>query len=144
MVPIDSWSRVSQKALAFALSVSSDVQAVHVQSEEDARSNGRNQLLENWHSRVEQPAHNSGKPVPKLVLLSSPYRFVVQPIVNHVLALEHQNKGRIIAVVIPQLVEPHWYNYFLHNQRGQLLAALLGLKGDRRIVTINVPWYLKE
>jgi hypothetical protein len=32
----------------------------------------------------------------------------------------------------------------LHNQRGQLLAALLVLKGDRRIVTINVPWYLKE
>jgi amino acid transporter len=144
VVPIDSWSRVSQKALAVALSVSSDVQAVHVQSEEDARSNGRNQLLENWHSRVEQPAHNSGKPVPKLVLLSSPYCFVVQPIVDHVVALEQQNKGRIIAVVIPQLVEPHWYNYFLHNQRGQLLAALLVLKGDRRIVTINVPWYLKE
>jgi hypothetical protein len=61
-----------------------------------------------------------------------------------VIALEHQNKGRTIAVVIPQLVEARWYNYFLHNQRGQLLTALMVLKGDRRIVTINVPWYLKE
>jgi hypothetical protein len=143
VVPIDAWSRVSQKALAFALSVSPDVQAVHVQSEDDQESNGRNKLQENWRTRVEEPARKAGKPVPKLVVLSSPYRFVVHPIVDHVIALEHQNKGRTIAVVIPQLVEPHWYKYFLHNQRGQLLAALLVLKGDRRIVTINVPWYLK-
>jgi hypothetical protein len=82
--------------------------------------------------------------VPKLVILSSPYRFVVQPIVDHVLEIEKQNKDRTIAVVIPQLIEPHWYDYFLHNQRSQLLAALMVLKGDRRIVTINVPWYLHE
>jgi hypothetical protein len=73
------------------------------------------------------------------VILSSPYRFVVQPVVDHVLEVERQNKDRMIAVVIPQLVEPHWYNYSLHNQRGQLLAALMMLKGDRRIVTIGVP-----
>ena len=144
VVPIEAWSRVSQKALAFALSVSPDVQAVHVQSRENDDPDPGKKLLEIWRTRVEEPATKAGQPVAKLVLLSSPYRFVVQPLVDYVIALEHQNKDRTIAVVIPQLVEPRWYNYFLHNQRGQLLAALLALKGERRIVTINVPWYLKE
>ena len=44
--------------------------------------------------------------------------------------------------MIPELVSRRWYHYFLHNQRGKLLAALLLVKGDRRIVIINVPWYL--
>jgi hypothetical protein len=61
-----------------------------------------------------------------------------------VLELERQHSDRHVAVVIPHLVEPRWYNYFLHNQRGDLLAAFLFLKGDRRIVTINVPWYLRK
>jgi hypothetical protein len=47
-----------------------------------------------------------------------------------------------VAVVIPALVARHWYHNFLHNQRGKLLAALLLIKGDRRIAIINVPWYL--
>ena len=82
--------------------------------------------------------------VPELVVVRSPYRFVVQPIVDHVLALESQHPNRTIAVVISHLVEPRWYNYFLHNQRWDLLAELLFLKGDRPNVTINVPWYLSE
>ena len=56
---------------------------------------------------------------------SSPYRFVVQPIVDYVLALEREYEDRTIAVVIPQLMERRWYYYFLHNQRLQLLAAQL-------------------
>jgi hypothetical protein len=79
-----------------------------------------------------------------LVILPSPYRFVIQPILEHVLAVERQHENRIVAVVIPNLVERRWYHAFLHNQHGKLLAALLLIKGDRRIVIVNVPWYLDE
>jgi hypothetical protein len=48
-----------------------------------------------------------------------------------------------VAVVIATMVEQHWYHYFLHNQRGQMLTALLLLSGNQRINIINVPWYLK-
>jgi len=41
-----------------------------------------------------------------------------------------------------QLVERHWLHYFLHNQRGAVLKALLFVKGNQRISVINVPWYL--
>jgi hypothetical protein len=68
---------------------------------------------------------------------------VIQPILDFVLELEDEHKGRMIGVVIPALVEYHWYHYFLHNQRGELLTAMLLVKGDRRIVIIDVPWYLR-
>jgi len=48
-----------------------------------------------------------------------------------------------VAVLIPELVESHWHNYLIHNQRAQWLKALLLLKGTQRIVVINVPWYVE-
>jgi len=63
---------------------------------------------------------------------------------DYVLDLERKNPDREIAVLIPELVERRWYHYFLHNQRGEWLKALLLLKGDQRIIVINVPWYLSS
>jgi hypothetical protein len=77
------------------------------------------------------------------VTLPSPYRWVIKPILEYVLQTEAQNPGRQVAVVVPELVEKHWYHYPLHNQRAELLKAWLLLKGSRSIVLINVPWYLE-
>jgi hypothetical protein len=49
-----------------------------------------------------------------------------------------------IAVMIPEMVERHWFLQFLHNQRGSVIKALLYLKGNQRIIVINAPWYLKS
>jgi hypothetical protein len=76
------------------------------------------------------------------VVLKSPYRFVITPILDYALQQEKENPGRKIAVVVADLREKHWYHYLLHNQRGAALTALLMLNGTRRIVAINVPWYL--
>jgi len=35
------------------------------------------------------------------------------------------NPRRQIAVMIPEMVERHWFLQFLHNQRGSVLKALL-------------------
>jgi hypothetical protein len=56
--------------------------------------------------------------------------------------VESHNPGRQIAVIVPELVERHWYHYPLHNQRAELLKAYLLLKGSHHIVLINVPWYI--
>jgi hypothetical protein len=77
------------------------------------------------------------------VVLQSPYRLILAPIVEHVLELERTHPDQQIAVLIPELVERHWYHYFLHNKRASVLKALLLLKGNQRIVVINVPWYLE-
>jgi len=139
VVPLLRWSKISKKAIRFALNVSSDVRALHVGSGDEAEH-----LKEGWPSLVEGPAKKAGYSPPPLVLLDSPYRFVLGPIVNYVLELEQKNPDRQVAVLIPELVESHWHNYFIHNQRAEWLKALLLLKGTQRIVLINVPWYLES
>jgi len=137
VVPMENWDSVAQKALRFALTISDEVQVIHVECE------STEELRREWQPEVEQPARMHGTTAPELVILKSPYRYVIQPILDYVLMLEEERKDRIIAVVIPGLVERRWYHYFLHNQRGEVLSALLLVKGDRRITIVNVPWYLE-
>ena len=58
--------------------------------------------------------------------------------------MEEEKKDRVVAVVIPELVEPHWYEKLLHNVRSMVLRALLFVKGDHRTVVIMTPWYLRD
>jgi hypothetical protein len=58
--------------------------------------------------------------------------------------LEEKNHDREVAVLVPELVEERWYYYLLHNQRAAWLKALLLLKGNQRIIVIDVPWYLNS
>jgi ABC-type amino acid transport system permease subunit len=81
---------------------------------------------------------------PKLVILPSPYRFVITPIVDYVLDLARKNPSRQVAVIIPEIVERRWYYHMLHNQRGTALKSMLYFKGNGRILVINVPWYIEE
>ena len=64
------------------------------------------------------------------------------PLVDHILKLEHDHPDRQIAVLVPELVVRHWWQAPLHNQRAQLLKLLLLLRGNQRIMVINIPWYL--
>ena len=137
VVPIETWNSSTQKALGFAMSLSRDIQVVHVQNDEpDAPG-------KDWTKEMEECIRAAGVTPPAVVHLRSPYRLVIDPIVNHVLRVEREHKNREIAVVIAALVEHRWYHYFLHNQHAELLSAQLLLKGDRRIAIVNVPWYLR-
>jgi amino acid transporter len=138
IVPIQSWSMISQRALQFALTLSPDVHALHVGTEDETTA-----LQDNWKQLVEDPVARAGGTPPNLVTLTSPYRLVIKPILDYVLDVEAKNPGRQIAVIVPELVERHWYHYPLHNQRAELLKALLLVKGSRNIVLINVPWYIE-
>jgi amino acid transporter len=133
IVPVDYWNAATEKALRFAMTLSPDVEAVHVSCDSDEGKPA-------WLSGAEQI---DGVKLPKMVTLPSPYRLVIHPIVDYVLKVEKENPGRTVAVVIASMVERHWYHYFMHNQRGQMLTALLLLGGDKRINIVNVPWYLK-
>ena len=133
IVPVDQWNAATEKALQFAMTLSPDVEALHVMCDADEDRPA-------WKWAEDPPA---GTPGPKLVTLPSPFRLVVHPIVDYVLKVEKENADRTVAVVIATMVERHWYHYFLHNQRGQMLTALLLLGGDERINIVNVPWYLK-
>ncbi|HXO87584.1 MAG TPA: APC family permease [Candidatus Acidoferrales bacterium] len=138
IVTIQNWSKIAQRALQFGLSLSPDLRAVHVAMEDEADT-----LREQWRTDVELPVTQAGRPAPELIILPSPYRLVLRPILEYVLKIEQEEPGRQIAIIVPELVEKHWYHYPLHNQRAELLKALLLLHGSQRIVLINVPWYIK-
>jgi hypothetical protein len=117
--------------------MSPDIYAVHVHSAE-----GMDDLQTQWGQFIEAPTTRAGLPVPQLVVIDSPYRRTLQPILDYVLQVRDHHSDRQIAVIIPELVESRWYQYFLHNQRAQGLKALLLFHGGQRVVVINVPWYL--
>ena len=138
VVPIQDWSKVAQRAMEFALTLSSDVRAVHVANEQET-----NALRDEWSKMVQEPVKKAGGMPPKLESIPSPYRLILTPILDYVLKIEQENPGRQIAIIVPELVEKHWYHYILHNQRAELLKGLLLLKGSKQIVLINVPWYIQ-
>jgi amino acid transporter len=139
IVPIIDWSSVAENALRLAMTLSSEVEVLHIESE-----GSTNSLRRIWPSQVETPAREAKQAIPQLTVLKSPFRFVVQPIIDHVLDVQKKNHDRTIAVLLPELVERQWYQYFLHNQRARILAASLLAHGTRRIVIVNVPWYLRK
>ena len=97
-----------------------------------------------WNNQLAEATRAAGLNQPKIVALDSPYRFITSPILNYVLDREANLPGRRLAIIVPELVTTRWYQYLLHNHRSTVLKALLLLKGNHRIVVINVPWYLPE
>jgi hypothetical protein len=110
---------------------------VHVHSDDE-----EGHLDEIWDDYVMAPINREGLSKPELVTIPSSYRFIVNPLMDYILDLEEANPGRKIAVILPELVVRHWWENALHNQRVQLLKLLLLLKGNQRIVVVNIPWYL--
>jgi len=139
VVPIETWDMLSAKALRFGLRISNDVRAVHVGVSEAKRQ----ALQEQWDLDVEQPARRDGRQAPRLIVLPSPYRRFFQPLIDFVRQLEKDNPASEIAVIIPELVERHWYEAFLHNHSAEVLKARLLLEDLERVALVNVPWYLK-
>jgi hypothetical protein len=137
VLPVQRWNKIAEKALRFSLNLSAEVRAVHIECPETE------DLVKEWQVRVARPAREMGLQEPELVVLDCPYRFIIGTIVNYTLKMATKNPDSIVAVVIPELVESRWYHYLLHNQRASLLKAMLLMKGNERIVVINVPWYLR-
>ncbi|HTA80098.1 MAG TPA: APC family permease [Terracidiphilus sp.] len=139
ILPLDRWSRISEKALSFALSMTDDIRCVHVQLTEET-----DQFCAEWDEKIAEPLRAAGKCVPKLITLKSPYRYVLQPVVDYVLGVEKETQYRKVCVLVPELVVRHWWEGLLHNRRADLLKVMLLLKGNRRIIVINIPWYIEK
>jgi hypothetical protein len=138
VVPIVTVNTIAQRALDIAYGLSGNVHVLHIQDEQEDR-----EFVDAWHADVQPAIDQLGLPRPRLVVLRSPFRRMLSPILNYVWQLERDNPANSIAVLIPQLIESHWYYSFLHNQRASILRAILLLKGRNRIVVVNVPWHLE-
>ncbi|MEG9434600.1 APC family permease [Edaphobacter sp. HDX4] len=137
VIPMARWDRIAEKALRFGMVMSKDLKVVHVHSDDEPMG-----LEEEWDEKIIGPIKKEGLRIPELVTIPSSYRFIINPLMDYIIELEHSNPGRKIAVLLPELVVRHWWENALHNQRVQLLKLLLLVKGNQRIVVVNIPWYL--
>jgi amino acid transporter len=138
LLPIRGWSAITRKALRFALKISPEIYALHVADDEGTMA----ELEDTWEQRVREPATAAGLAAPKLIIIYSPYRKLYAPLKQVVGDLQRAHPCRDVAVIVPELVATRWYHYLLHNQTAALIKAYLLFSGFRRVVVINVPWYL--
>jgi hypothetical protein len=106
-------------------------------------SRGAKKLREQWTRDVEKSsvAAHAERP-PQLLFLSAPFRRIHAPLLKLIEDLQKKDDQRTIAVLIPELVKRHWWEYLLSNQRARRLRTAVLDYGGPRVVVIMVPWYL--
>jgi amino acid transporter len=133
VIPISGVNRAVVQALNVARSITTDIRAVYV-SDDPAHSDA---VRETWTQTV---------PDVPLVLVESPYRALIAPVVAYLDVLDRswpdEREKPITFILIPEYVARHWWERMLYNQAAkQLRAALLGRP---HTVVINVPYRRDE
>lgn len=129
LVPIHSVHRGVVEALHYARSLSSDVRAVFVDVDAGAAEATRRAWAE-W-----------GEGVP-LIVLESPYRSVLQPLLSYIEQVDNERPLDYVTVVLAEVVPRRWWHFALHNQRSLLLKAALLFRPT--VIVTSVPYHLKR
>jgi amino acid transporter len=134
VVPISGVHRGMVNAVLFAQSISSDVTAVYVETEPNAGGKVAAEWRRWW-------------PDVPLVVVPSPYRSLVRPLLEYLEATDAEHHdGQLAVVVLPEFVTTHWWQSLLHNQTALLIKAAL-LYGRRRAggerLVVDVPYHLR-
>ena len=78
-----------------------------------------------------------------MVTLYSPYRMVIQPLIDYIIEIERQKQPQdYITVLIAEFQTKKWWHRLLHNQTGLVLRTLLILHED--VIVTTVPFHLKK
>jgi amino acid transporter len=129
IVPLARLDRPARRALAFARTISPHATAVHITNDPHTAD----QLREDWHTlggRME------------LVVVESPYRALVGPLLRYMDALQALHPTRPIVVVLADVVPRHWWENLLHNQTS--LRLKLRLFGRKNTIVADVPFHLED
>ena len=129
IVPLSRLDRAAFEALAYARSISSDVTAVHV-TDDRADLDEMRRRWEAWSGPVQ------------LVILESPYRALMAPLMAYIEATETMDPSRPTTVVLPEFVPRHLWEYPLHNQTALRLKIRLFFRPNT--VVIDVPYHLRN
>ena len=129
VVPVASLNRASLTALTYARSIADDVVAVHVATEPESGE----ALQQRWRE--------AGLTIP-LVIVDSPYRELLGPLVAVIEKIHREKGAPLITVVIPEFVTAHWWERLLHTQTAWRLRRALVQIPDLAITM--VPYHLRE
>ena len=129
IVPVARLNKIAMSALAYARSLSPNVTAVHIAEGEDPEEAGR--FNDAWH-RV-MPTTD----IP-LVIIESPYRSLVGPLLSYIDALDQQSPDDTITIVLPEMLPSSPWEYLLHGQSALRLKARLLFRPNT--VVANIPY----
>ena len=116
-------------ALTYAKAISPNVTAVTVDLDPTATSRLRMQWQQ-WAPDV------------PLVVLDSPYRSILVPVLNYIDQMEKQREGAYMTIILPEFIPAKWWQHLLHNQTALLIkGALLFRRGK---VAISIPYHLDQ
>ena len=130
VVPVSGIHRGVAAALTYALSVSRDVRALYIAEHADDGE------------RMEQSWAEWDNGVP-LVVLQSPYRSVIGPLLSYVRAVDKEFedvRGVLVTVVLPEFVPGKWWQHLLHNNTALLIKGALLLQDGK--ICVSVPYHL--
>lgn len=115
------------QAIAYARAMAKDVRALHVTID----PNNVGQVKTDWN--------RFGADMP-LVILESPYRSLIEPIIDYVDQALAENPTMMVTVIVPQAVPKYWWQGILHNNAA--VALKLALAGRKNVVITNVRYFL--
>lgn len=115
------------EAVAYATSLSQDVRALHVTID----PKGVAGFKEEWN--------RFGSTLP-LVILESPYRSLVEPLLDYIDATLDEDPDLMVTVIVPQAIPKHWWHNLLHNNAALWIKRALGQR--RRVVVTNVRYFI--
>jgi amino acid transporter len=127
LIPVDEINQAVLRTITYARSLSPNITALHIT---DDMESGQ-QLRRDWESVVLD--------VP-MVLINSPFRSFVTPVISYIDALDRADPGQYVTVVLPEYRTPWPWQRILHNQSARRLKNALA---DRpNTVIIEVPYHL--
>lgn len=130
IVPIESLNRASIRALRFAKNISDDITAFTVCIDEA------------YGEKIKEKYSLMNTDIP-LVVKYSPYRKVVEPLLEFIQSAEYDcKKGDIVAVILPQFAVKKWWHNLLHNHSRMFIER--ELMKHKHIVVATMPLQLKD
>jgi amino acid transporter len=129
IVPISGVHKGTLKAIRYARSLTKDITAIYV-SVDDAQTA---RIQERWGKWIED--------VP-LVVIDSPYRELMHPLVTYIEARAAKiSSDEIITVVVPEFIPNRWWHNFLHMQNATWLR--LAMRHVPGVVVVDVSYQLE-
>lgn len=127
IVPMGNVNKATLESLRYALSFSSNVTVMHISDSVEDAERFEKKLRSWW-------------PKARLVVIQSPFRYVVSPTLAYIDSLHDKNPGETLTVIIPEFIVKHWWQQVLHNQTALRLKTALLFRS--RIAVTNVPYHL--
>jgi len=129
LVPISGIHRAVLQAVEYARTLSPDVRAVYI----DIDPLATDKVRQEW------PKWASDTP---LVVLESPYRSLLEPLLEYIEGIARAEPHAYVTVVLPEFVPAKWWHHIFHNQTALLIKGALLFKPNT--VVTSVPFHLVQ